>query len=178
MVQARVLYAKTYVDGKWTVGISWARMVATLTMGFEIEFGEPHAAERTLRSLTEHPDYGRDKSDAFYIPEHWLAAYDLWRGDVEGGLRRIRRLFEVKPRTIAFHMVRGSLTYVLEGPLRIPDPVPSALTEFTLEFLGMHQGMQKAIAAWDGSRAGLVDLLRDSHGRKPKPTRETSQSDV
>lgn len=169
MLKARALYAKTYVDGKWRVGVSWAMMVVTLTMAYEVEFGESHSAERTLRSLLEHPDYGRGDPFQFEYPEHWMAAFEIWGGDVEGGMRRMRQLFPIKPRTMALHAVRASLGMVLDSPLPIPDPVPDALVAFTLEFLGMHHGMRRAVAAWNGSRAGLVALLYESHGRRPKP---------
>lgn len=172
--RTRALFDRTYRNGVWTVGFDGAELTATLASNVEIEALEFEAAARCLRALLTHPNY--DQCDRVIRPEIEgdIAAFEIWEGNLEEGIARLRQVMSGKTRTQSLLTVCYRLWSVLEGPLTTPGPIPSPLADFVREFAGEYEGTKKAVAACDDSREGLLDLLDDAFGRRPKKVRASS----
>lgn len=138
------LYHRTYVDGKWIVGVDDAALVASLGETVAMIADEYERARDLLRQFFLHPDLTPKQLvreyESLFIRE---AIADILCDNVEAAIDRLRRaLYEPGRKRLFVNVLRNDLLNLV-NTLGLDNAADSRITEFAAEVVGCYQGLKR-----------------------------------
>ena len=162
------LYHRTYVDGKWIVGVDDAALVASLGETLAMIADEYERARDLLRQFFLHPDLTPKQLvreyESLFIRE---AIADILCGNVEDAIERLRQPLHAPDReNVLLNVVRNDLINLM-NTLGLGNAANPRITEFVAEVVGCYQGLKRFSQkiSTNSTNGELSEALQKTFGR-------------